>query len=371
MGTRLRRAIVAAAVTAPIAASLGGNPAPVFGAEPYRGTPLPDEAPSILLSEVTASVLAYDLDGDGAREIVGVVARHDETELAAVQTWAIAADGSVDASNRAPVRRSASVDELGASRLRGAIDSDGMLPVRMSEPARLFAARRAGEDVLLVAAVGSENSVGGPCCLTIWEVSATSGVDINLRLVAETHRYAAQLMPADLDGDGTDELFVLEGPLEEAKSADAALLRWTGTEFARQAFPIPGVMSWSPYLLDVGETDGYAGDEVIASGSAEPLERDGVFQDFPVLMRISLRDGTPTVERLEGQGYVDGARAVALGDGPVLLIGQGSVLHLWSWPRDQAPVELASTYSAGALAAVYQIEEAGCTAVTADCLRIL
>ena len=53
-----------------------------------------------------------------------------------------------------------------------------------------------------------------PCCLTIWEVTGRcGGHTITADLVANTNQSATTSGHADLDGDGTDELFVIEGPL--------------------------------------------------------------------------------------------------------------------------------------------------------------
>ena len=134
-------------------------------------------------------------------------------------------------SNQVHVRRAASVDEQLTERGLLGIDREGMVAVKIAEGTQLFVARRGGQRHLFVAGEGYAADDGAnPCCLTIWEISHGSDHTINLTLVANTSQTGITIAMADLDADGTDELFVIEGPWgwegTVPPPAQLALLRW-------------------------------------------------------------------------------------------------------------------------------------------------
>jgi hypothetical protein len=350
MRTLGRRLVVILIATT---ALLGTPASPAAGVEPIPGTPLPEEPPATILPNLAMDAMAFDLDGDRVRELLTVSAAAVAQGLVAVQAWWVDADGVAEASNQVPVRRSASADELRGETSRGVlgIDRDQMVAVRTDEPAKLMVVERAGREVALVAAIGTNPDFPNPCCLTVWEIVLEAPGQLDLRLVAETQNFASDLISADLDADGTDELFVAEGPLSDMGAMlEVGLLRWDGSRYERTEIPIPGLSGCCATILDAGETDGVAGEEVLLSG---PLV--GPEGSVPAgLYRMSWREGGPFLERAPTQDDVFAARALSLESGPGLVTsGEFSTLTLWSWQRDGNAERLFACPSGGVPAAVF------------------
>ncbi len=327
-------------------------PAPAAAVDPIPGTPLPAEPEAVVVPFVTDAI-AFDLDGDGTRELVVVTASDTDPGLAAVQAWyvdGLALGASAAApGNVVPLRRSASGEELLSGVGRARIDDEGMIAVELDDPAKLFRAHRDGREILLVATIGTNAQLDGPCCLTIWQ-AVDNDRTLELRLVAATHRYADQLIAADMDADGTDELLVIEGPINSATEVlDLNLLLWSGIRFEPTAFTIPDVSACCATLLDAGDSDGTPGDEVLLAG---PLVGPGRSQPTG-LHRVSLRRaGVPFVERAD-MGEVVAAQALSLETGPAVLTADGSILFLWSWPRGGQAEQLAARTGSGVPSAVF------------------
>ena len=337
---------------------LFGSPAPASGVEPVIGTPLPEEPPATDLPSRAMDAMAFDLDGDGVRELLTVNAAAVAQGLVAVQAWWVDADGVAEPSNQVPVRRSASADELRGETPRGVlgIDRDLMIAVRTDEPAKLMVVERDGREVALVAAIGSNPDFPVPCCLTVWEIVLEAPTELGLRLVAETQRFAAELIAADMNADGTDELLVSEGPLNDPRDLKLGLLLWSGDRFVRTEVTIPGVSGCCATIFDAGETDGAPGADVLLSGpNIDPIAPNQ--PPPPGLHRVSLRQGALVVEQTLGEfGPVEvgRARALALDSGPVFVTSsQFSTLTLWSWPRDGEAERLFACPSGGEPAAVF------------------
>ena len=335
-------------------ALLGGflaAPAPAAAVDPIPGTPLPPEPPAIVLPSHVTDATAFDIDRDGTRDLVVVTSSEADPGLAAVQAWYVddvTMGGSAASAGKAvPLRRSASGDELLLGIGRDRIDSEGMIAVELDEPARLLRAHRSGREILLVAVIGTEGQLYGPCCLTIWEVVDTDRT-LELRLVADTQSLGREVVAADMDADGTDELLVNEGD-SERPVLDLGLLRWDGDRFQRTAFTIPGVSGCCAAILDAGETDGAPGAEVLLTGLV-----GSVVSGPTGLRRVSLRLGEPFVERAD-TGEVLAAHALSLETGPAVLTADGSILFLWSWPRDGEATRLAARTSGGAPSAVFGV----------------
>lgn len=332
-------------------------PAPVAAIDPIPGTPLPDEPEAIFLPFVTDAV-PFDIDGDGNRELVVVTASEADPGLAAVQAWylddVVLGPTAAENGNAVPLRRSASSDELLTGIGRARIDDDGMIAVELDDPAKLVRAHRDGREILLAAAIGTDAQLSDPCCLTIWEVVANDRT-LELRLVADTQRYAAQIVAADMDADGTDELLITEGPLTEL-DLQLSLLRWNGDRFERSGFTIPSLSGCCATVLDAGETDGAPGEEVLLSGpQLDPIAPNAL--QATGLHRVSLRLGVPFIERT-GRGAdlsdTSSARALLLDSGPAMVTSsEFSTLTLWSWPRDAEVERLFARTSGGLLTAVF------------------
>ena len=322
-GRHLATGALSLALLTGMLAGLGGLATPVAAVEPIPGIPLPPEPEATRLPFSVTGALAADLDRDGIRELltVTIASSGNAAQQLAVQAWWVDADGVAEPSNQA------------------------LLPAG-SEPARLLIVERDGRPIILVATINNEAvfDVEVPCCLTIREVVVTDR-HLDLRLVADTHRVADQLITADMDDDGTDELLVSEGPLgEAAPQLDLSLLRWSGVRFERTSFTIPDISSCCATFLDAGETDGVPGDEVllVVPGRSQPTG----------LHRVSLRADAPHVERAD-IGEVLAADALSLETGPAVLTADGSILYLWSWPRDGQVERKAARTSGGPPAAVF------------------
>jgi len=322
----------------------------VAAVDPIIGTPIPDEPLGTSMDLPASGGISFDLDGDGVRELITLGEAADARGLTGVRAWWVDANGAATQSNEIHVRRAASVDELLTGRGAAGIDRDEMIAVRTSEPSRLFTARRGGEDVPLVAAIGTPSDAPVPCCLTIWQIVSAGGHAIELRQVADTRQLGQQLMPADFDGDGTDEIFVNEGPIDPGDgqtplTMEASILRWNGERFTRRTLQIGSLAACCPAPRDVGDTDGFPGEEVIVVGS----DTDG----SAAMVRVSVRDGEPVVETAD-IGQVDTARVLDLAQGPGIVTSDGfSGMYLWSWARDQQPVQEATRITGGAPLAVF------------------
>ena len=330
---------------------LAGSAAPVAAGGPsVPGTSLPDEAPAVDLARSASASIAFDLDGDGVREVVAVTSATGSPGFTAVQAWFVTADGAEE-TNQVRLRRSASVDELLGGRGRLGIDRDDMIRVRITEPARFLVVQRDGSDVLLLATIGTDTEFDVSCCLTIWEVVYGSG-GLDLRLAAATQRLGVQLISADMDADGTDELFLYEGPLGDGP-AEFALLRWNGQRFVRNAFTIPVSNVCCAQIADAGDTDGVAGDDVLVVTPSDEFGSSPLDSDIS-LYRVTLRAATrPTVE--SGQvGPVVAANIVQLTAGPAIVTSEPfGNMSLWSWPRDAAPVQLTFRTVGGSPVAIF------------------
>ncbi len=224
-----------------------------------------------------------------------------------------------------------------------------MIAMRIGEPAKFLVVQRDGRDVLLVAAMGTETDVEVPCCLTIWEVVPDDADGLDLELVADTQRSAVEVAAVDFEGDGTDELLVTEGQFStpEDEEADASLLRWASDRFARTAFVMTG-SGCCPSMLDVADTDGLPGEEVLLFGFV-----DGVGSS---LHRLTVDGTTVTLETAPRAqlGEMTDARALTLASGPAIVTADVSsqALTVWSWPTGGRLQEIAHRTTGGQIAAI-------------------
>ncbi len=316
------------ALTALLGAGLlaGALASPVLAVDPIPGTPLPEEPPVTVLSGQVTAALVVDLDGDGVREVVAALASEDRPGLTAIQAWWVAADGSVQSNNQIRIRRSATFDDRVAIGNGIRIDEEGMTGIRVGEPTQLFTVRRAGREVAVAATIGTNPDLTIPCCLTIWEVTAAGPGEIGMDLVAETNEFASQMVVADLDGDGTDEIVTAETTPDAIGGADLVLglLRWNGTGFDHSQHAFRGGLGCCPVIIDAGESDGVPGDDVLLNGNLEEAH----------LGRLSLRAGSLVLEAVPHPYFT--ARILDLPSGPAVLSAEDdATVQLWSWRRDE------------------------------------
>jgi hypothetical protein len=315
-----------------VAGLLAAAAPPVAAVDPIPGRPLPDEPPVTPLDDRAATALVVDLDGDGSREVVAATAFDELPGMAAIQAWWVGDDGSAAASNQVRIRRSATFDDRIAIGNGIRIDDDGMTGVRVGEPANLFTVRRDGREVPLVAAIGTNPELTSPCCLTIWEVVATGPGEIELRLAAETFEPGLQLVTADLDADGTDEMLVTEPDLtgEVPAASSYGLLTWDGSAYDVSRSPLAGGAGRFPLILDAADSDGRPGDDIL-------LTDGGIDGGGGDLTRLTLRGSSLVAE----QGIVGGqdlgglaARILDLPAGNRIFTADGQFAIVWTWPRD-------------------------------------
>lgn len=332
---------------------------PALGVDPIPGTPLPDEPPVAPLAERVTTALVHDLDGDGIREVVAITADRELPGYASVQAWWVAADGSDVASNQVRLRRSATFDDRVAIGNGIRIDDEGMTGVRISEAGHLFTVRRDGREVVLALGMGRNSELtSGPCCVTLWEVSSAGPGEITLDLAAETYETGLELVVADLDADGTDELVISEGA-DVAHQADLAILEWDGDAYAVTRATLPFAGDCCPIPLHAGDTDGIPGDDVHFLDPVGTTE-DGPFA-LPVgwLIRMTERGGTVAFERAvigEQFGPI-GARSMRYEGRASLLTTDGESVVLWSWGRDETSLAIHSRpHRGGRLVAVLGAE---------------
>jgi len=315
-----------------VALAVGAGAAgPVRAAAPSVAA-VPDEPGVTTLPEPVFGALGADLDGNGTRELVTISPWQVNQAQLAVAIWRQAEDGTWFTTGQAPLRRGTSPDER-----RSGVphpDAAGTLAVAAADATRLVTWHVAGRERTL-ALVNSDSEFNGapPCCLTIWEVtSAPADWAPRLSLLADTGRGAADVLVADLDGDGTDELVVREPPeADTSSSVPVSVLRWDGARFrpSRTAVAVDTPLSIRMWIL--GDSDGAPGVEVglLAQGACrgEPF----------ALTRVSLWAGELLTSAL---CVATSGTAVAVPDGlgpgqPAPLYGDTETpISTISWPAD-------------------------------------
>lgn len=310
----MRRRALAAFLAAGLLLPALARPVQAVGSIP--GRPIPDEPPVIRLADLATAALVVDLDRDGSREVVAVAA-DEPGGVAAVQAWWMDEEGSLTASNQVTLRRSGTIGQ-------------GPTLLRLSEPAQLFTVRRGGRDVALATGTGQNEDVPNGCCLTFWEVTSARRGNVDLHVVAELSSPAQELVIADLDADGTDELVLLEHDPSGSGAVTTRLLTWSGSAYR---VTTPGVLNdmIRPTFLDAGESDGFSGDDVLLADYAP----DGFVTR---VARLTLRDGSLVREDLpvDPSGFYT-ARSISVPAGPAILVASDAMVSLMRWQRDTTP----------------------------------
>ncbi len=216
------------------------------------------ETGTIALEGIAYGGMVADVDGDGAREVLRLIRDPGGTGHLAVDGWRLV-DGEWRSLGIVPLRRGIVVpDEI---QFR---DDDLMRPLLVGEPARLIRWRHGGRDRVVVATIGTRE-LAGRCCLSLFEVREGRG-GLELRVLRGTDGStgfgtALAVHPADLDGDGNEELVVTEPP-RAGGLGGIRVLHWTaaGWESARMA---PAGPMGSVLPSYIGELDGERGEEVV------------------------------------------------------------------------------------------------------------
>lgn len=299
-GVRLRALV--ASVTVVAAATFA---APMFSRA--------SDAAITILPGQTALAHAFDVDGDGARELVRLWMPGASGALE-LEIWSFDGDAW---------RATAAVPLTGFH---------GNAEVLADAPIALLEWRDAGRPRLLLA-VGAELSrTGGTERLEFALVVATDR-ELRLQPMPIAHDGPADRIQAvDLDADGTDELLVTE-PAEPQPESGRRLrvLRWDGERFVGEHVPVAEDAVVGEAL--VGETDGRPGADIIL-----------VSHEGAELFRVAADAGPSTsVERLDLSELDPSLLAVwpaAIARGTIYLYGERSGVPLFlglRWPAGRSP----------------------------------
>jgi hypothetical protein len=306
----------AAALMLPANLRAGGEPTVI-------GRPVPDEPGTRLLADDGYSTSVFDIDGDGVREIVRIEPRTNDPGLAQISGISVARDGTPTTLFSAPIEREVSDQEK-----RDVAGHRGdFTPATMGDYIGLQIIRLNGTDRLVVTVSGYTADYSTNCCLTLWAVELSDSLH-GLRLLSTTGQSYDSLMPADLDGDGTDELVVTSTvPDADAPYGKLSVYQWSGSDYRRtDVRELPRLSGIYP--IDSGETDGLPGAEVLMQGSADP--------DRPtnLLYRISLRSGVPYLETPPNGVSIEANYAVDNDMGQIVGNLSGVGVDLYRWPAD-------------------------------------
>ncbi len=273
---------------------------------------VPDEPDALMLPEApTYQALVADVDGDGTRDVVRMVATTDQA--IEIEAWGFAHPGWNDLAS--PVVA-----------VPGRATSEPGQLVYADAPARIIVRRIDGEERLTLARQPrfEEPGLEVDCCLLLHDVVVRDG-ELRLVEVSERLPHADAVLALDMDGDETDELLVTRGrpPLGDTTfPTDARVLRWSADRFAPPVLSdLPVGSGYSPFVL--GDTDGIAGDEAAFIGEQSRLHR------------LSLRDGDALVAESSAAAML-AAVAVPLSRERrgIATLSELSGLEVHAWPRD-------------------------------------
>ncbi len=271
---------------------------------------VPDEPDALVLPDAAIlQVVAADLDADGEREVVRLVAGDGDAILAEV--WRLGDDGW------------ALVDEpvqvLPASR-----DGPRVNPVYAGVPLRLLVHRVAGRERVVVASQPrfDEIDTGPSCCLVLHSLVLEGG-ELRRFAVAQPTDPVDGILAIDLDGDGTDELLTVRSltPLGDISfPTEARVYRWAEGAFAAPTVTeLPIGSGDTPFII--GDSDGRPGDEAAFVSTLGP----------PGLYRIVV--GPADVLSVdEFVALAIDAVGVPVDDGRGIAVTTGDVVSVHRWP---------------------------------------
>jgi hypothetical protein len=276
---------------------------------------VPDEPGAIVLPDAAIlQVVAADLDGDGEREVVRLVAGDGDALLAEV--WRLGADGW------------ALVDEpiqvLPESR-----DGPRVNPVYAGVPLHLLVHRVAGGERVVVASQPrfDEIDTGPSCCLVLHSLVLDGG-ELRRFAVAQPTDPVDGILVLDLDGDGTDELLTVRSltPLGGISfPTEARVYRWADGAFgAPTVTELPIGSGDTPFII--GDSDGRPGDEAAFVSTLGP----------PGLYRIVLGPAD-SLSVDEFVALAIDAVGVPMADGRGIAVTTGDVVSVHRWPAFGPP----------------------------------
>lgn len=282
----------------------------------------------IMLAEHSLWSVGVDLDGDGAREVVLV--RVDGDELGDDRRYLAEAWGF----------RGGTWVQLGSTpilRWDGGVEP-GVRPVRVApeEALGLLTLSVDGAPTVLAASsiVDQGGQVSTGCCLSLVRIELRDD-RLTVEPLEEDLGPVESLSALDVDGDGTDELFVTEQTIFDdlgPPTSTYALLRQVDGRFVREPIELPGIAAI--YSAAIGETDGVIGDDLVFVG-----QEDGT------LLRVIDDEGTLRVEIGEAEGILEwqlGGWISGVADGALVLVEERGA-SLLRWPRGQVPERINGT----------------------------
>ena len=296
----------------------------VFAAASWMALPGPAAAAARggqILSRHALSSAAADLDGDGEREVVAVVAEPEEGSLLRVAVWGV---------------RGGQWVSLGEEGIERWIARDGATKVaRLGEETAALLPIRDGDRTRVVLAVAApyESERPGACCLSFSDVRLSAGDSVRVQLVPDDLGSVDSMTPFDLDADGRDELLVTSYAGEGADlfTPTYSLLRQAGDGFAAEPIPLPdGEEIW---FSGVGETDAVPGDDLLF-----------VTADNRAVMRVSADGADLALERASPSHLINptqGWWVAGVADG-VLVIVADEGTSTARWPRGGELEEIAT-----------------------------
>ncbi|HEX6128721.1 MAG TPA: hypothetical protein VF071_06845 [Candidatus Limnocylindria bacterium] len=336
MAVTARPRVLLPALVAAVAMGMAGTPATAVEA-------IPAEDAVALPGSPSYGAIVADVDGDGARELVGLVPWASNPALLAAEVF-VMQDGRPASRGQVQLERAAAPDDTFAGNNP---DESPLLPLGVNEPARLLAVRIGGEERVLVATMQgatTDPGIGRPCCLTLWWLSVDRTGATALQLIQNTAASGAWTVAADMDADGTDELAVVETPDPVLPAASRIrVLRWNGADFTILTADAGEGLISGP-LTVFGDTDGVPGDEV--GYTALPGSFDQV---AATLHRIALVDGRMQVDwtLLPDAGTVAGFPGPE--GGRLFLVARGDA-YVLRWPAGTPGASVESISARGGTA---------------------
>ena len=292
-GARGGRAAVATLVAVAVLSVAG---TPVRATDPNQ--------PVVLPGSSSVAVVA-DLDGDGEREVVRIVPGGASNKLEAWQavggTWQVA-----DATWRA-------------------VTSSEVPTPGFAGPMTLVPLRVDGRERVLLATsrVDLSDAYGQACCLELHDVTLVDG-ELQINPMTSSGGPAGQVIAADLDADGTDELVMFEVRFSDANNPEASrtshldVLQRSGNAWeTRYSMEERGAVT----SLRIGESDGIPGDEILVGPRASGQ-----------IARLTLTDGEIVTDFASLGTGEDQGGVYGIADGRIV-VGNPGALEVFRWPR--------------------------------------